>query len=62
MSCYPIEDIFYIINKLELELKLDIDIIYMSVDISVDIPYQNKYDIPDHSGIYIYLDEDRETT
>lgn len=45
MSAYPIEKIYSIIN----ELELDIDIIFIGVDISI----LDKNNIPDHSGIYI---------
>jgi predicted CopG family antitoxin len=49
MSAYPIKQIYGIIDK----LKLDIDIIY----ISTDIPIQNREEIPDHSGLYIFINE-----
>ncbi len=53
MPAYPVKYIYDIINRLE----IDVDIIY----ISTDIPIHNKEEIPDHSGLYILVNELGET-
>lgn len=52
MPAYPVNKIFDIIKKLE----LDVEIIY----IGINIPHKEKIEIPDHSGVYVLVNKSRE--